>query len=140
MSVIGLVLMAASFTFVSAQDEEITPETTVMTFYSWYLKWTNEKQNPTKNMEATNYYLSARFSQWYYSKEGQNVNYNVFVDGQQWNDAWAKNIKVGEAAITGDKANLKLMLSAPPDGPVMTLQISLVKERGEWKIDAVKNL
>lgn len=73
MSVIGLVILAASFTCVNAQDEVITPETTVKTFYSWYLKWTNEKQNPTKNKDTTNYYLSARFSSWYYSKEGQNV-------------------------------------------------------------------
>lgn len=139
-SVFCFVILTASLTSVIAQDEEISPRIRVMTFYKWYLHWTNEKHDLTKNKVAMENYFSAQFNGRIYSQEGQSAGRNLFVDGQQWSDAWAKNIKVGEAAITGDKASINVILNAPPDGPVKTMQISLVREGGDWKIDRISSI
>ena len=85
--------------------------------------------------------MSNRFNYWYYSKAGQNADYDVFLDGQEWSDAWVDNMDIGKAAISGNKAVLKVMLSSlPPEDLHKTLRISLVKESGIWKIDRVKSL
>jgi len=138
-SVICAVMLAASATYVTAQTGD-TPEGRVQNFYGWYLKAMVAEQDPTKDKAATNSHLSTRFSRWYYSKAGQNADSDAFVDSQEWDDAWADNIEVGKAVITGNKAVVKVMLSAPPDESVMTLQVSLVKEAGKWKVDRVKAL
>ncbi len=133
-----ILLLSVSFTDVNAQTNN-TPESRVKSFYSWYLKSMVKQKDPTKNKTVMNSYLSTRFSRWYYSKAGQNVDYDIFVNSQEWNDDWADNIKVGKATIKGNTAVVKVGLSSPPDDFVMKLQISLVKEAGIWKIDRVKN-
>lgn len=133
-------LLAVSFTVTSAQSNT-TPESRTRDFYSWYLKAMVKGKDPTKNKTLTNSYLSLRFSRWYYSKAGQNSDFDVFVNSQEWNDAWADNIEVGEAVLTSDKtAALHVTLSSPPDEFVMKLQVNLVKEGGKWKIDRVTGL
>lgn len=136
-SVICFVILTASFTTVIAQDEEVSPKIKVMSFYKWYLHWTNQKHDLTKNKSAMEGYFSAQFTGRIYSGEGQSAGRSLFVDGPQWNDAWAKNVNVSEGAIMGNKAAVKLMLGAPAD---KTLQITLVKEGSEWKIDGISSI
>lgn len=138
-AVIAILIMAASFTYVNAQAGD-TPESRAKDFYTWYLTAMVKEQDPTKDKTVTNSYLSVRFSRWYYSKAGQDADSDAFINSQEWNDAWADNIEVGEAAVTGNKAVLKVKLSSPPDEFVMNLQVILVKEGGKWKIDRVKAL
>ena len=133
-----VLLLAVSFTWVNAQTNN-TPESRVKGFYSWYLK--SMVQDPSRKKTQTSFYMSNRFNYWYYSKAGQNADYDVFLDGQEWSDDWVDNMNIGKAAITGNKAVLKVMLSSPPPEDLhKTLRISLVKESGIWKIDRVKSL
>ncbi len=135
---ICLILAGMSFSGVYAQSGN-TPESGVKSFYSWYLK--SIVKDPARKKTVMKSYLSTRFRLWYYSKAGQNADYDVFLDGQEWSDAWVDNITIGKAAITGNKAVLKVKLSSPPpEELVKTLQITLVKESGNWKIDRVKAL
>jgi hypothetical protein len=135
-----IALLATSFTVTSAQSNTM-PERRVKDFYSWYLKAMVKGKDPTKNKTLTNSYLSLRFSRWYYSKAGQDSDSDVFVNSQEWNDAWADNIEVGKAVLISDKtAALHVTLSSPPDEFVMKLQVNLVKEGGKWKIDRVTGL
>ena len=134
-----LVSLALSV-LVNAQARD-TPESRTKDFYSWYLKAMVKRKDPTKNKKVTSSYLSARFSRWYYSKAGQNADYDVFVGSQEWNDAWADTIEVGEAVlITDNNAALHVTFRSPPDEFVMKLQVSLVMEGGKWKIDRVRGL
>ena len=133
-----ILLLSVSFTDVNAQTNN-TPESRVKSFYGWYLK--SFVPDPARKKTVLNLSLSTRFHRWYYSKAGQNADYDVFLDGQEWSDAWVDNITMGKAAITGNKAVLKVILrSPPPEELVKTLQIRLIKESGTWKIDYVKAL
>jgi hypothetical protein len=134
-----LVSFAVSVTLVNAQTGN-TPESQTKDFYSWYLKAMVRGKDPTKDKKVTSSYLSVRFSRWYYSKAGQNSEADVFINSQEWSDAWADNIEVGTASITGNKAALQVRLTSPPEEFVMKLQVSLTKEGGKWKIDRVRSL
>ena len=131
---------SATLIMTTAQSNK-TPESRARDFYSWYLKGMVKGKDPTKNKTVTKSYLSLRFSRWYYSKAGQNSDSDVFVNSQEWNDAWADNIEIGEAVfIAANNAALHVMLRSPPDEFVMKLQVRLVKEGGKWKIDRVNSL
>lgn len=132
-----MMLIAMSFSGIHAQSGK-TPEVRVKSFYGWYLKSINDGPDPDKNKAVMNSHLSRRFSSWYFSKAGQDLDYDIFVNGQDWNDAWADNINVGKAAINGGKAVVKVELGSPTGDWNMTLTIGLVKEVGTWKIDRVK--
>lgn len=134
-----VVLLVVSYAHVAAQANN-TPEGRVKRFYSWYLKSMAKQQDPTKNKAVMNSYVSNRFSRWYYSKAGQNLDYDIFVNGQDWNEAWANNISAGKATINGHTAVVKLTLGSPSDDWIQHLNISLIKEAGIWKIDRVKGL
>ncbi|MEQ1761782.1 MAG: DUF3828 domain-containing protein [Pyrinomonadaceae bacterium] len=135
-----LLFLTASFTHVTAQVRD-TPESRAKDFYSWYLKAMVKGKDPTKDKAATRSHLSLRFSRWYYSKAGQNLDYDVFVNSQEWDDAWAENIEIGKAILIDDRsAALHVMLRSPPEEFVMKLQVNLVKENGKWKIDRVTGL
>lgn len=137
---ICIVLAIPAVAVTTAQSNN-TPESRTKDFYSWYLKAMVKGKDPTKNKTVTKSYLSLRFSRWYYSKAGQNVDYDVFVGSQEWADAWADNIEVTEAVyVTPNIAALHVMFTAPPDGDVTKLQVKLVKEGGKWKIDRVAGI
>ena len=133
-----LVAVAASM-IVNAHAHD-TPESRTRDFYSWYLKARVNGKDPTRNKKITSSYLSVRFSRWFYSKAVRNADTDVFIDSEEWHDAWADNIEIGAAVITGNSAALHIMFSSPPDESVMKLQVSLVKEAGKWKIDRVRGL
>lgn len=133
-----IVLLAASFTYVNAQENN-SPEARVESFYRWYLREMAGQHGSANNKTVTKSYVSIRFSRWYYSKAGQNLDYNVFLSGQEWNEAWADSVNVGKATIKGNSATVKLTLGGTPDDWIKRLNISLVKEAGKWKIDRVKD-
>lgn len=132
-----LVLIIASSVCVFAQTSK-TPEDRVKSFYSWYLAAINNEKDPAKNKAVMNSHLSRRLSQSFYSKAGQNLDYDIFVNGQDWNPAWADNIVIGELTTKGVNAKLSIILGSPNGEWDMPLTITLVKEAGTWKIDRVK--
>ncbi len=85
-----------------------------------------------------NSHLSRRLSRSFYSKAGQNLDYDMFVNGQDWNPAWADNIVIGELTTKGLTATLSIILASQNAEWDMALTIVLVKEAGIWKIDRVK--
>lgn len=134
---IGLMIVFVLSSGVYAQAGN-TPESRIKSFYIWYLTAINKQQDPSKNKTVMKSHLSTRFGVWFYSKAGQNLDYDIFVNGQEWNEAWVNNVIVGKAAIKGSTAVVKVKLGSPADDWNMNLQVSLVKEGGNWKIDRVK--
>jgi hypothetical protein len=136
---ICLTVIVAAFGSLYGQSNK-TPEGRVKNFYGWYLASINKQHDPAKNKTVMNSHLSQRFSRWFYSKAGQNLDYDIFVNGQEWDEAWADRINIGDLKINRTTAVAKITLGSPPDEWVMKLQISLVSERGTWKIDRVKGM
>ena len=138
----AFLLILAGFSFASANGRLLItgPEDRVRSFYVWYLTAMNNQKDPTKSKTVMLSHLSARFGRWYYSKAGQHLDYDIFVNGQDWNKEWATHVTVGKAAIKGTTAQIKVKLGSAAGDWDMNLQVSLVKEGGTWRIDRVKGL
>src|SRR5258707_2210535 len=91
------------------------PEDRVRSFYVWYLTAMNKQKDPTKSKAMMLSHLSTRFGRWYYSKVGQNLDYDIFVNGQEWKEEWATHVTVGKAAIKGTTAQIKVKLGSSAD-------------------------
>src|SRR5687768_8861112 len=133
--VVFCLTMAASPIAVLAQSK--TPEERVKSFYSWYLKSISDGADPSKNKTMMNSHTSARLSKWFYSKAGQDMDADYFVQSQDWSEEWADSIVVGEPSIKGVTAVLNITLGSTNSDSDTPLIISLIKEGGVWKIDRV---
>lgn len=131
-----IVLIGISFNASVGQTIK-TPEERVETFYRWYLKSIIAGPDTDKTVMIS--HLSKRFGRWLYSKAGESRDYDPFTNGQDFNDAWADNIRIGKLTTRGASATLNIVLAgAPGDNWDMPLTISLVKESGTWKINRVR--
>jgi Protein of unknown function (DUF3828) len=134
--VISLVLIGISLNAAVGQTIK-TPEERVEGFYRWYL--TSIITGPDTDKAVMISHLSKRFGRWLYSKAGESRDYDPFTNGQDFNNAWADNIRIGKLTTKGATATLNIILAgAPDDNWDMPLTVSLVKEGGAWKIDRVR--
>jgi hypothetical protein len=128
-------VVAVSAVAVCSQN---SPEDRVKSFYSWYLTQINKERDPAKNRAVMNSHLSRRLSRSFYSKAGQDLDHDIFVNGQDWNPAWADNIAIGQLTRKRLTATLSIILGSPNANWDLPLTVTLVKELGIWKIDRVK--
>jgi guanyl-specific ribonuclease Sa len=121
-----------------------TPETVVRNFYKWYLTEMGAGRNPRDNKRIVMKAASRRTSRWYYSPAYSEWGADYFINAQDFDEHWAKNLTVSNAVIRGNTATTKVTLSVPKTeyGPAYkrTLSVRLVRESGVWKIDVVDNM
>ena len=113
------------------------PEVVVRQFYHWYLHSLNQHVEPLEKQKTVlRKYLTQRFFQELERllKRGE-LDYDHFLEAQDWDEAWEKNITVSRARIQGGTAVTSVALT----GPQMSkkLQVTLRQEGGLWKIDKV---
>ncbi|HEX8096530.1 MAG TPA: DUF3828 domain-containing protein, partial [Pyrinomonadaceae bacterium] len=70
------------------------------------------------------------------------INADFFIDAQDWDEGWEKNISVSKATIQGAHATVTVTLKGgKPLADNKTfdnkLRVGLRKEAGGWKIDTV---
>ena len=62
---------------------------------------------------------------------------DYFVDAQDFDPLWAKNISISDARTVGDKSTAHVLLNGSK-GMQKKLLVRLVKEHGIWKVDKVQ--
>jgi hypothetical protein len=72
-------------------------------------------------------------------KRPDGIDADFFIDAQDWDEAWEKNISTSEATIQGERAIVKVTLKGGPSFGDKTLKVGLRKEAGAWKIDSINN-
>lgn len=134
-----VLFLVASLAPTLAQASD-TPEQTVKSFYSWYLKRIITNRSPRQDKAFFQKSVSKRLSRWYYSPAYEEYGADYFIDAQDLDEKW--QVTTGKAIIKGNTATLKVKLAAPDagkDGWTQNLTVKLVKEAGVWKIDSVNN-
>jgi Protein of unknown function (DUF3828) len=131
-----LVLICLSYGELLGQSAK-SPEERVKSFYSWYMKVINVENGPDHNKTVMRSHLSARLGKWFYSKAGQDLEYDYFIQSQEWSEEWADHITFGKGTTKGTTAVVNLVLGSTDGDSDTPLRISLVKESGVWKIDRV---
>jgi hypothetical protein len=122
-----------------------TPEETVRRFYELYLQSLNKQEQPLEKQRAElNKFVTQRLMKSYdrASKSDTGINVDFFIEAQDWDDAWEKNISVSKARIQGSRATVTVMLKGGTVGADNKtfdnkLKVGLRKEGGVWKIDTV---
>jgi uncharacterized protein DUF3828 len=117
------------------------PDVVIKSFYNWYVHALNGNGDPLAHQRARlRQFASARLLREIEKmvKGPDGLDGDYFLDAQDWDKQWEKNIAVSQLQITGNRANATVSLS----GPDMSrkLKVQLVREGGKWKIDKVKAL
>ena len=123
----------------------MTPEETVRRFYELYLQSLNKQEQPLEKRRAElSKFVTRRLIKSYdrASKSDTGINVDFFIDAQDWDEAWEKNITVSKARMRGTLATVTVELKGGTlDANNKTfdkkLKVGLRKEGGVWKIDTV---
>ncbi|MEP6636344.1 MAG: DUF3828 domain-containing protein [Acidobacteriota bacterium] len=116
-----------------------TPEATVRRFYQWYLHALNQNEEPLEKHQAElRRFVTARLMKSLNRalKRPEGIGADFFIDAQDWDKTWEKNISTSKARMQGARATTTVTLKGESFGN-HTLLIGLGKEGGVWKINSV---
>jgi Protein of unknown function (DUF3828) len=117
------------------------PTDTIRGFYRWYVTALIKNQEPIKNRKEMKRFTTERLlreiGKMKQGPEGLEGDY--FLDAQDFDDLWAKNITVSNVKVSGSRATVEVHLSGK-DEMRRHLKVDLVAEAGTWKVDKVKGL
>jgi hypothetical protein len=117
------------------------PIDTIRGFYRWYVTALIANQEPIKNRKEMKRFATDRLLREIGKmKQGPDgLDGDYFLDAQDFDDLWAKNITVSNVKVSGNGATAEVLLSGKSEMR-RRLKVDLVNEGGTWKIDKVKGL
>ena len=135
-----LILVTAICGFaVTAQTANSTPETTIKSFYAWYVREISKNKFPlTEQPTKLKKFITVRCyneNKRVYDKNEFDADY--FIAAQDFDEKWATNVKVSNVKITGNKAVATVILDGKGTFD-SKLKLKLIKEREIWKIDVIE--
>jgi hypothetical protein len=118
-----------------------TPDAVIREFYKWYVHALNQNKEPLTGERTTmRKYVTVRLITAInrMAKGPDGLDGDYFIDAQDWDKDWEKNIAVSNVVVKNTIATATVGLK----GEQMTrnLQLTLKQEGGAWKIDRVKGL
>lgn len=135
-----LFILLPSLSFASRSPESTAPAKAVKVFYAWYMHELNQGIYPLeKKREELKKYVSERLlaaiGQMPTGPDGLDGDY--FVDAQEWDPAWEKNILISHVEIEGKKALVDFTLTGPIN-PDHKISVRMVEQKGLWKLDQLR--
>ena len=136
--IVALLIVAVAFATARAAEPTATPEDCIRGFYHWYVTNLVANRDPMKQRNEMRRYATERLlkeiSKMKTGPDGLDGDY--FVDAQDFDPLWAKNISVSGVRTTGDRSHARVILDGAK-GMRKNLVVDLVKEEGTWKVDKV---
>ena len=136
------VLFVASILIVSLAQAQETggsskPESVLREFYQWYVQSVAANRSPMTDERAKlkRYATDGMLRRIDRLAKADELGADPFLQAQDIDDAWAKNIKVSKPEIAGNVATATVELK----GREMSqkLAVTLRQESGTWKVDKV---
>jgi hypothetical protein len=138
--ILALLIVAAVIAASSGRAAETaTPEDCIRNFYRWYVTNLVAKRDPLKQRGEIRRYATERLLREIGKMEkGPNgLDGDYFVDAQDFDPLWAKNIAISNVQIRGDKSTALVQLDGAK-GMRRRLFVHLANEAGLWKVDKVE--
>ena len=134
LAVAGVSLLLTSL----AQAQERAPQRVLQDFYQWYVQTLAADADPftDKRTELKKYATDRLIRQVEKARKDGSLGADPFLDAQDFDKAWAKNIKVSGEKIDGQVATANVELKGPEMG-TKKLAVTLRQEGGSWKVDKV---
>ena len=131
--------MLAAFCPVQAAESTATPEDCIRNFYRWYVTNLVANRDPLKQRKEIRQFATERLlkeiDKMVKGPDGLDGDY--FVDAQDFDPLWAKNIAISGVQTKGDKSSAHVLLDGAK-GMRRKLVVHLVREGGTWKVDKVQ--
>lgn len=123
----------------AAEPSAANPSDAIHNFYRWYVTELIAKHKPMENRKELKRFATERLLKEIdrMKKGPDGLDGDYFVDAQDFDELWAKNITVSDVKISGTKASAEVLLAGKGDMR-RRLQVSLLKDGGAWKVDKVK--
>ncbi len=116
------------------------PERTIQEFYHWYVGALLANQDPLnkRRAELRRFASDRLLREIDHTRTGPDgLDGDPFVDTQDFDRDWGKQLSVSKVAIHGARATAFVELKGREMGN-RKLDLGLVQERGGWKVDRVK--
>ena len=134
-----VVVLGFSSAAQAAEPSAENPSDSIRNFYRWYVTELIANRNPMENGKELKRFATERLLKEIdrMKKGPDGLDGDYFVDAQDFDELWAKNITVSDVKVRGTKASAEVLLAGKGDMR-RRLQVSLVKDGGIWKVDKVK--
>ncbi|MEN3332533.1 MAG: hypothetical protein V7641_1898 [Blastocatellia bacterium] len=116
------------------------PEAVIREFYHWYVHALKQNKEPLTGARTTlRKYVTLRLIREIdrMAKGPDGLDGDYFLDAQDWDKDWEKNIAVSNLVVKNTIATATVALTGEMN---RHLQLTLKQEAGAWKIDRVKGL
>ena len=138
----GALFLASVFIAPFAEAQESAgggkPESVLREFYRWYVQSVAANRSPMTDEPAKlkRYATEGMLRRIDKLAKAQELGADPFLQAQDVDDGWAKNIKVSSPKIAGDVATANVELKGSEMGS-HKLAVTLRQESGAWKVDKV---
>ena len=115
-----------------------SPGGVIREFYKWYVTTLKSDKDPFTDgrKEMKRFATTRLIGEIEKARKSGDVGSDPFLDAQDFDGDWAKNIKVSDPVIKGDVATANVELKGAEMG-TQKLQITMRQEGGSWKVDKV---
>ena len=115
-----------------------SPAGVIREFYKWYVITLKSDKDPFTDgrKEMKRFATSRLIGEIEKARKSGDVGSDPFLDAQDFDADWAKNIKVSNPVTKGDVATANVELKGAEMG-TQKLQVTMRQEGGAWKVDKV---
>jgi hypothetical protein len=122
-----------------AAEPNAKPEECIRSFYHWYVTALIANRDPLKESAEMRRYATERLLKEIDRKQksADGLGSDYFVDAQDFDNLWAKNITVSNLKVSGKNATAEVLLTGKGEMR-RRLKLWLVSDAASWKIDKVQ--
>jgi len=122
-----------------AKSSGATPGDYIRSFYRWYVSALVANRHPMEQRTELKRFATDRLLREIgrMKKGPDGLDGDYFVDAQDFDPLWAKNISISAVQTNGDKCIAHVLLNGAK-GMRKKLIVHLAREGGSWKVDRVE--
>ena len=123
----------------AAEPSTANPSDAIRGFYRWYVTALIANKQPMENRKEMKRFVTERLlSEIDKMKKGPDgLDGDYFLDAQDFDNLWAKNIAVSDLKVSGKNASAEVLLAGKGEMR-RKLKVNLVSDGTAWKIDKVE--
>jgi Protein of unknown function (DUF3828) len=124
---------------IRAAEPNAKPEESIRSFYHWYVTALIANREPLNERAEMSRFATERLLKEIDRKlkSADGLGSDYFIDAQDFDNLWAKNITVSDVKVSGKNATAEVRLVGKGEMR-RRLKVWLVSDGGSWKIDKVQ--
>jgi hypothetical protein len=125
-----------------AAETATTPEDCIRNFYRWYVTSVAANREPLQQRNEMKRYATDRLLKEIdkKAKSGDGLGADYFINAQDVDPLWAKNISISDVRTQGNKSTAHVVLKGRSKEMRRKLVVHLVNDGTTWKVDKVEGI